>query len=304
MKVSLGVNSVAIDRRYSFEWLFDLMAEAGVYRLQLASFFEMYFLEDEWFFMLKEKAEQRGIRITSVFTSVRELGGLMLDDPHLQRVARENYLKVLNAAVAVGADYAGSTMGAAMRDDMSVKQRGMARVGEYMKELMFVGKEKGLKGLILEPLSCLAEPPTLPEECDSVMSELSKHHRDNPDTIPYYFCSDITHGYADADGKVVHDSYSLFTSQIPHMCEFHFKNTDSIFNSTFGFDGDNLTRGIVDLQRLKNIIDTNAAEFPVQDVNGYLEVTGPKCGRDYSDHLLGGILKDSLKAIKDVFTDS
>lgn len=65
-------------------------------------------------------------------------------------------------------------MGAAMRDDMPSKQRGMARV--------------------LEPLSCLAEPPTLPDECDSVMTTLARHHRDNPETVPYYFCSDITHG--------------------------------------------------------------------------------------------------------------
>lgn len=46
MNLSLGVSSVGIERRYSFEWLLDLMAEAGVRHLQMASFFEMYFIKD------------------------------------------------------------------------------------------------------------------------------------------------------------------------------------------------------------------------------------------------------------------
>ncbi len=52
------------------------------------------------------------------------------------------------------------------------------------------------------------------------------------------------------------------------MAEFHFKNTDRIFNSTFGFSDAEKARGIVDLQELKRIIDDHAETWPVNDLVG------------------------------------
>jgi len=39
----------------------------------------------------------------------------------------------------------------------------------------------------------------------------------------------------------------------------------------------------------------------VGDVAGYLEIMGPKVGRDCSDPQLGGELRTSLQAIKAIF---
>ena len=66
----------------------------------------------------------------------------------------------------------------------------------------------------------------------------------------------------------MHDNWSLFEMQVPWMREFHFKNTDSIFNSTFGFGPEERGRGIVDLARLKAVIDANAGRFPVRRGHG------------------------------------
>jgi len=41
----------------------------------------------------------------------------------------------------------------------------------------------------------------------------------------------------------------------------------------------------------------------VNDVVGYLEIMGPKIGRDYSDPQLAPELRASLKAIKQAFAD-
>jgi hypothetical protein len=87
------------------------------------------------------------------------------------------------------------------------------------------------------------------------------------------------------------------------MREFHFKNTDAIFNSTFGFDPAERKRGIVDLARLKGLIDANAARFPCGEVTGYLEISGPKLGREYADRHLERMLVDSIQALKAVFTE-
>ena len=301
MNLSLGVNSIGIDRRYSFDWLFDLMAEAGVRYLQLASFFEMYFISDDWLLKLADKAKQRNIRIKSLFTSARELGGAMTGDPEMARVARRNYLRLLDVAAVLGVDSAGSNMGACHRDNMAVKDEGIRRGVELLKEMSFVAHGKGLKAITVEPMSCLAEPPTLPDECEALTRELAAHHEANAGTVPVYFCADISHGYADAGGGVVVDNWSLFEMQIPRIFEFHFKNTDAIFNSTFGFDAGERERGIVKLDRFKAMIERNAAKFPNQDLTGYLELTGPKCGRDYSDVKYGGMLRESLAALRDAF---
>jgi hypothetical protein len=57
----------------------------------------------------------------------------------------------------------------------------------------------------------------------------------------------------------------------------------------------------VDLERLRALIDANADRFPVRELVGYLELPGPKTGREYSDHLLGPALGESLAALKAVF---
>ncbi|MCS7259586.1 MAG: hypothetical protein NZ765_02225, partial [Anaerolineae bacterium] len=75
LTLQLGIKTDPIEYRFSYEWLFRLMAEEGVGHAQLGSFFEMTLLPDEFFVYLRKQAEQYGIRISSVFTTHRELGG-------------------------------------------------------------------------------------------------------------------------------------------------------------------------------------------------------------------------------------
>jgi hypothetical protein len=241
MELELGIKSDPIESRYSFEWLFELLQDLGVRNLQLGSFAEIFTLEDGWFLELREKAERRGVRIRSCFTTHRDLGGFFLEDPYRQWLA-------------------------------------------------------------LEPMSCLAEPPTLPEEVERILGELAAHHREHSETtVPVYCCSDIGHGYADAERRVVHDNWSLFERQIPYMGAFHFKNTDRHFDATFGFSAEERARGIVDLERLRALLERQAARFPLRPLVGYYETAGPKVGRDYSDRNLERDLRESLAAIQAVF---
>lgn len=301
MKLSLGIKTDPIEYRYTFDWLFDLMADCGVGLAQLGSFFEMYWLDREWFLGLREKAEQCGIRIKSVFTAHRELGGFMTGDPALERVTARNHAALLDVGEALGVDYVGMNIGAAYRDRMDAKEEGVRRCVAHLKEMTRLAKGRGFKGLTVEPMSCLAEPPTLAEECAAFADDFALHRAACPDTVPMYFCGDISHGYAGADRAVAADNWSLFECQIPHMCEFHFKNTDAIFNSTFGFGSEERKRGIVDLARLRGMIEDNADRFPVENVTGYLELNNIKLGRDYTDAALGAYLRESVAVLRDNF---
>jgi ribulose-phosphate 3-epimerase len=173
-----------------------------------------------------------------------------------------------------------------------------------MRELVVIARRAGLKALTLEPMSSLYELPSTPEEIRGICEEFTAYHAAHPDdTVPLQLCGDISHGIADADGRVIHDNWSLFEMQIPWMREFHFKNTDAIFSSTFGFDPSERARGIVDLGRLKGLINANASRFPCGEVTGYLEIGGPKLGREYSDRHLERMLVESIQALTAIFDE-
>ena len=112
---------------------------------------------------------------------------------------------------------------------------------------------------------------------------------------------DVSHGYADRDGQVVWDNMQLFEATLPYLDHVHLKNTDSIFNATFGFSEAERARGIVDIGRVREVLLANAAVIPVREVVGYLEIGGPKTGRDYSDWKLEGALRESLRYLAGVF---
>ena len=302
MRIHIGICSDPIEYRYSHEWLFDLLRDLGVGYVQFGSVPEMYLLDDEFFLDIRRQAERRNVQFRSCFASRRETGGFFAGNAHLERAARVSYERLIRIGALLGVDSVGGTPGSVYRDRMQGKAEGIACYMRHMKELMGLAREKGLKALALETMSCLAEPPTLPEEIDLVLGGLNEHHRRNAGTtVPVRICADIAHGYADRDGRVVHDNWSLFEKAIPYMSEMHVKNTDERFQSAFGFSPAERARGIVDLSKLKDLIARNERRFPVQDFYGYLELSGPKLGRDYSDWRLREDITQSISAIREVF---
>ena len=278
------------------------MAEEGAHFAQLGTFFELYSLPDDYFLELRETAVRHGVRISSVFTAHRELGGFMRPETGWQTVARRNYERLIDVAALVGADTAGSSPGAVLRDAMSFKDEGIRRYLAHMKELMQYAHHKGVGWLTIEPMSCLAEPPTLPSEVTSMMGELEAFHQSHVDsTARVGLCVDVAHGYADRHRQVVFDPKDLIGASVPFIREIHLKNTDDTFDATFGFGPDDRARGIVDVPSAKMYLLGRASELQVDDLIGYLEIGGPKTGRDYSDERLEESLRQSLRYLAQVW---
>jgi ribulose-phosphate 3-epimerase len=301
LDILVGVKSDPIEYRYSFEWLFRLMAEEGIYHLQLGSFFELYHLPDAYFLDLRRSAEAHGIVISSVFTAHRELGGFFRCDPHWEATARRSYERLIEVGALVGARQAGSGPGAVMRDQMPRKSQGLACYTRHMKELMHYAHQKGLGCLTIEPMSSLAEPPTLAEEIHALAEELMEYHRQHADTVPIGYCVDTSHGFADQDGNVKAAPMALLEAALPYLAELHVKNTDTVFGATFGFNAEERRRGIVDLEAVRGLLLKRADRVPRAELVAYLEISGPKLGRDYSDPHLETALRDSLRYVKRVF---
>lgn len=302
MKVHLGVKSDPIEGRYSFDWLFGIMRECGVDRLQYGSSTAALLVDDEYFRGLRRRAETRGIRIESLFSCIREFGGLGSGDPALAHATIRFWRALIHAAAVLGASSAGTNASVTLRDRPASREEGIDRFFAEAPGLMAYARAEGLAAVTTEPMSSVWEYPSTPEELESLGRTLDGvHARDRDGTVPFRYCGDISHGVADAGKVVVHDNWSLFETAIPWMSEFHFKNTDAIFNSTFGFSPAERERGIVDLARLRELIEGNADRFPVREITGYLEIGGPKVGRDYTDPHLGRALAESLEALKENF---
>ena len=302
MTLHLGVKSDPIESRYSFDWLFSLMRDHGVHRLQLGSSFPTWLAADEYFTALRRQAEKKGILISSLFTSHRELGGFSSGDALLEDATRRGWQRIIHVAALVGAQSAGSNCAIVLRDQPHLHDRGIRCFFDNMKPLLRKARAAGLNALTVEPMSSLYELPSTPDEVRLIGDEMDRWHAAHKgDTVPLFLCGDISHGVADAERRVLHDNWGLFEMEIPWMWEFHFKNTDAIFNSTFGFGPEERARGIVDLPRLAALIERNSARFPAAEVTGYLEIGGPKTGREYTDRHLEHQLAESLDELTHVF---
>jgi len=132
--------------------------------------------------------------------------------------------------------------------------------------------------------------------------ELTAYHRQHPDsTARMGFCADVSHGYADAQGHVVWDNLQTFEATLPYLYEVHLKNTDALFHSTFGFGEEERAKGVVQVERFRDLLHANAHRLPVQQVVGYLEISVPKLGRDYSDIHLEKSLRGLLRYLREAW---
>ncbi|MEI6083151.1 MAG: ribulose-phosphate 3-epimerase [Verrucomicrobiota bacterium] len=306
IQLHLGVKTDPIEYRYSYDWLFQLLAEEGIQHVQLGSFFEMYQLPDEYFRDLRRRASDCGLAITSIFTAHRELGGFFRDDgPGWAQVARRNFERAIEVGALLGAKSVGSNPGAVLRDRLGTKPVGTATYVKHLKELLHYAADHGIEWVGIEPMSCLAEPPTLPAEQRALAEELSAYHTAHPQTTARAgYCADTAHGYADAGQRIVCDNLQLLEAGLPWTHEVHLKNTDAIFNSTFGFTAADRQKGVVDIPAIRNLLRAHSAALPVRELIGYLEIGGPKLGRDYSDGALEGMLRESLQYLKEHFVNT
>lgn len=301
LSLKIGVKTDPVENRYSYEWLFRLLADEDVSHVQLGSFVAMYHLPDEYFVDLRQLAAGYGIQISTVFTAHREMGGFFRhDDPAWGEVTRRLFGRMIEIGSLVGAEAIGANPGAVMRDRLGFKDEGWQRWVGFVQEMTHYARDCGLEYLTIEPMSCLAEPPTTPDEVRRMAEQFQTYHQAHPgSTVPVGYCADVSHGYANRDGAVVWDHMQLLEATLPHVHHIHLKNTDNMFNSTFGFLPEEREHGIVDVAAVRDMLLANANVIPMSELICYLEIGGPKTGRDYSDYLLEDMLRGSLQYLKE-----
>lgn len=303
LTLAVGVKSDPIEYRYSFAWLFRLMQEEGVQNLQLGTFFELYLLPEETFHQLRAQAQAHGVRVRSLFTAHRELGGFFRREPGYEQVARRCYERLIEVGAWLGAQSVGSNPGAVLRDEREEKKKGLARYVRHMKELMHYAREKGVSWLTIEPMSSWAEPPSYPEEIRDLAQELQAYHKAHlTSTAQVGYCFDIAHAYVDDRGVLRYKPLELLEAALPFLYELHLKNTDARYEATRGFSEAERMGGVVDIEQVVHTLLQHAGRLPVTELVGYLEIGGPKRGRDHTDIHLETELRASIRYLKEHFS--
>jgi ribulose-phosphate 3-epimerase len=173
---------------------------------------------------------------------------------------------------------------------------------DAMRELLRYAAKLGVPYVTAEPMSALAEPPTVPDEIRAMGQEMRAFVAANPGrTADFGYCVDVAHGYADVDRRVRWNHLQLFEATFPWLQCIHLKNTDAHYDATFGFTEADRARGIIDIPAARDLLLRNAHLLPVREVVGYLEVGGPKLGRDYSDPRLEASLRASLRYLRETW---
>ena len=60
---------------------------------------------------------------------------------------------------------------------------------------------------------------------------------------------------------------------------------------------------MVQIEAIRDFLLERAEVIPVGELIGYLEIGGPKTGRDYSDYRLESQLRDSLRYLREILKD-
>jgi ribulose-phosphate 3-epimerase len=132
--------------------------------------------------------------------------------------------------------------------------------------------------------------------------ELSSWHDRHPDgTARVGYCTDVAHAYVDGNSTVRTDHLEMLEATLPYLYELHLKNTDARYSSTFGFSPQERQAGIIQIEPVRRLLLSRAETIPVDRLVGYLELGGPKLGRDYSDKELEGQLRASLGYLKETW---
>src|SRR5208283_5917907 len=103
--------------------------------LQMVSSFPVFFAADDHFRGLRRSAEAKGIRITSMFSSHRELSFAQAD-PLLHHAVRRGWERLIHVAALVGAESVGSNACIVLRDQPETREPGLRVFVENMRALL------------------------------------------------------------------------------------------------------------------------------------------------------------------------
>lgn len=211
---------------------------------------------------IREYSNKKGIVIQSTATGAiaHQTNFLLHPDSEIRKSFVNWYKKGIDETSLIGSESMGVYVGAFSMADILNEKRKNQLLDEYvdiMWELSRYGKDKGLKYLLIEPMSISREYPSTIEETKYIYDRLN-----SKSDIPIYLNLDVGHLNVNSKNADDADTYAWIKNLLQYSKVLHLQQTRKNSSLHAPFTKQNNDSGIIDGEKvIKHVSETGIREI-------------------------------------------
>lgn len=267
--IKLGMNTSFALNRYPLtkEWVDIIADELDIKYIQF--YFDLLDpviieekVRNEKCLEIKEYCRKKSVIIQSTATgSISHQSNFLLHpDKRIIRSFVSWYKKGIDESVLMGSDSMGVYVGSFSMADIKSKRRKEALLTEYiyiMIELSLYAKEKGLKYLLIEPMSTEREYPSTIAETKYIYERLNK-----VSAIPIYLNLDVGHLNNNSGNQDDGNTYAWIRKLLKYSKVLHLQQTRKGVSLHAPFTQEHNKEGIIDCKKvIEEVRNTGVKEI-------------------------------------------
>jgi len=273
MQINLGVNLSFVGTRWikPEEWTRIVAEDLKVKYIQFFSdildpIFTPLKLRRKTCHKIKKLCQRYGIVIQSNFSGTIPhcLNLLFHPDKEMRDAAVKWFENGIEDTLQMGSFGYGSFLGALPQKALLDDKEKNSLIEELLSKwgyLSKVGKEKGLKFMLFEPMSCRREIPSTISETRWWYKKLNEVSE-----LPVYLLIDVGHGNVDSPNRKDVDPYAWVEEFSRETLVVHLQQTDKITSKHWPFTKEYNRKGIIDAERIIKIFQNRGEKeiYPVR----------------------------------------
>lgn len=219
-------------------------------------------LRDKMCSEIREYSSKKGIIIQSTATGAisHQTNFLLHPNKEIRKSFISWYKKGIDETALIGSESMGVYVGAFSMADIKNDKRKNELLNEYvdiMSELSVYAKDKGLKYLLIEPMSIPREYPSTIEETKYLYNKLN-----DLSDIPIYLNLDVGHLNINSKNLEDSDTYAWIRYLLKYSKVLHLQQTKKGFSLHAPFTKENNNNGIIDGKKvIEEVLKTNVKEI-------------------------------------------
>jgi len=305
MKIELGVNLSFAMTRYvePEEWTRIVSQELHLDCVQfftdlLDPFFTPSSVRSEVCQRIRNLSKKYKLRIHSVFSGTIPhcLNLLFHPDRRMRKAALRWHEECIKMSSEMESSGYGSFLGAFSKKDIQDEEKKKALLEELVEHwgyLSHFAKEREIKFLLFEPMSCIREFPSTISETKWLYRRLSEVSE-----LPVYLCLDVGHGRASSGDEEDADPYAWLREFASGNPAVHLQQTDRIVSRHWPFTKEFNQRGKIEAKKLIRTLKEGGAK----EVFLFLEIIYPPF--EPFDDIVVDDLKESVSYWKKALKES
>jgi len=268
MQINLGVNLSFVGTRWvkPEEWTRIVAEDLKVKYVQFFSdildpIFTPLNLREKTCDKIKKLCQRYGIIIQSSFSGAIPhcLNLLFHPDKEMRDASVKWFENGIEDTLRMGSFGYGSFFGALPQKSLLNNEEKDSLIEEFLSKwhyLSKVGKEKGLKFMLFEPMSCRREIPSTISETKWWYKKLNE-----VSDLPVHLLIDVGHGNVNSSERKDADPYAWLKEFSKETLVIHLQQTDRLTSKHWPFTREYNQKGVIDAKRIIKIFQDREREI-------------------------------------------